>query len=88
MVETSPQRRLVTIEQFAELTALSIRTVSRLIVGGMPVYRTSPTPSGHKLGRGVRIDPDEGLDYLKNRPPPGSPPPVRRGRPPGRRAPR
>jgi hypothetical protein len=83
-----PQRRLVTIKTFAEMISLGERTVSRLIAGGLPVVYTSSNPRGTRHGRGVRIDPDQGIEYLKNRPPPGSPPPVRRGRPrkaPGRK---
>jgi hypothetical protein len=77
--EASP-RRLVTIKEFAEMIALGERTVSRLIAAGLPVIYTSPAPQG-RHGRGVRIEPDAAIEFLRNRGQPQPPPPPRRGRP-------
>jgi hypothetical protein len=83
-------RRLFSIPESAEITGLSERTIARIVAQRrVTVYHPSRPRAGQKRGRGTRLDIEELLAALRHSPPaPPEPPPVRRGRPPGRRAPR
>ena len=70
-----PPAEFDTYEQFAARLGVSVRSVHRLVDGGLPVIRLP--------GMGRRIDPVAGRAYIRGELPP--PAPVRRGRPPVRR---
>jgi hypothetical protein len=75
-----PPTELDSYDQCGARFGVSGRTIRRLVAGGMPIIKIPGLPP--------RIDPVVARLYIRGELPPPEPPPVRRGRPPGRRAPR
>jgi hypothetical protein len=71
--ELKPPKRLKTLDQFGEEDLqCSGRTARRLVQQGMPHIT---------IGDLTRVDPEEAIEWLKNRNKPSPPQPRRRGRP-------